>query len=92
MACRPHGGSPFPVDASNVATSSKTPAALCSRWSIRRTGAHAPVFFRLRRTATDISRYGKIFCVVKNRAAGHNGPCCSMGKIVSLCEIKNVSI
>jgi hypothetical protein len=49
----------------------------------RKTGAHAPVFFRPRFLVPDISQCGKNFCVVKNRAAWHNQPCCDMENRVS---------
>ncbi|RQS32654.1 hypothetical protein DIE03_12470 [Burkholderia sp. Bp8992] len=38
-----------------------------------------------------ISRYGKIFCVVKNHAARHNLHDCGMEKAVSYLEIRNTS-
>ncbi|KAG8153966.1 hypothetical protein BFF94_008085 [Burkholderia catarinensis] len=47
--------------------------------------AHLRRFFFV---PTQISRYGKIFCVVKNHAARHN-PCdCGMGKSISHLEIQ----
>jgi hypothetical protein len=60
-----------------------TPTALHRRLVDRKTGAQAPVFFRLRRIAAQISRCGKNFCVVKNRAARHNGKHCSRENNVS---------
>ncbi|TFE43773.1 hypothetical protein E2553_01250 [Paraburkholderia dipogonis] len=49
----------------------------------KETGAHAPVFFRPSIGAPQISRCGKFFCVVKNRAARHKTAYCNMEKVFS---------
>ncbi|PMS12271.1 hypothetical protein FNF07_01650 [Trinickia caryophylli] len=50
-------------------------------------GLHKPVLRHRFFIARYFSRCGKNFCVVKRRAAWHNGARCSMGNHIPHCEI-----